>query len=256
MKQWNQNEFGLRTLSSGQVVGAFPALERLSGIAHAVTTRSCGDFGPAHRGSDVAAFGFITATLGVPDAAWAEHVHGTQVLVADHPGRAGAADGIVTRRPGLAIMAFSADCTDILIADPAVRAVGAIHAGWKGAAGRGASSLVRAMAYHFGSRPADLVACVGPSIGPCCFGANEEMIAEVRANYGQKADEFLSPRRKHVAFDLWRANVLDLQSAGVPPDNIHVAGLCTYCRNDIFFSHQKELQTGTFCSAIALTEAD
>jgi hypothetical protein len=259
MKPWNHDQFRLDTLASGQVVGRFPALEALEGFAHLVTTQSCGDFGPAHHGKDPAAMGFVTSTLGVDGAAWSEHVHGTTVLRADSAGRAGAGDGTVTDRPGLAVMAFSADCVDMLVADPVRRAVGAIHAGAVGTIARGASGLVRAMVESFNCRPGDLVACICPSIGPCCFYANQEWADTARANYGPLTEQFLLPRRKDLAFDLWRANALDFESAGVAPANIHAAGLCTSCHNELFFSHQYTfLKTGqkggTFCSAIALVE--
>ena len=253
MNEWNRDEFRLDQLPTGQWVGRFPAFERLAGLSHAVTTRSCGDFGAAHHGSDPAGFEFIRGLIGANGVAWAEHVHGTTVLLAEEAGRAGAADGVMTHVPGLAVTAFSADCTDILIADPAARAVGAIHAGWKGTANRGASSLVRAMVEHLGCNVADMVACLGPSIGPCCFYANAEMETEVRANYGSLAEATLIPRKKNLAFDLWRANTLDLESAGVKAENIHSSSLCTSCNVDLFFSWQKTLQKGTFCCALALT---
>jgi len=260
VKEWNTDEFDLHTLPAGRQVGRYPALARLEGFAHLVTGCGCGDFGPAHRGQDESAFEFIRDGLGASGVAWSLHVHGINVLRADRPGQLGTADGLATNKPGLAITAFSADCTDILIADPVARAAGSLHVGWRGTAVRGASNLVRTMGQLFGSKPADLIVGVGPSIGPCCFFANDEMQQVVKSFYGPLAQQVLKPLRQHVAMDLWQANVLDLLEAGVPRANIHVAGLCTSCRHDLFFSHQYTYLkdgtiTGTFCSAIAIRDA-
>jgi hypothetical protein len=247
----SESEFRLVNLPQGYRVGRFAALEAMPWVAHVVTTRHGPDVSPLKE-SDATPLAAVQRILQADAVAYAHHVHGTDIVEATGPGWAGLADGLVTRRAGLAVVVFSADCVTILAADPVARAVGALHSGWRGTVARAAGHPVRALADHCGSNPADLVACVGPSIGPCCFYANQEMIDLARQGFGHDAEQFLRPKGESTSFDLQMANALDLTAAGVKPNNIHQAGVCTYCRTEEFFSYQKDLGPGRFCSGIAL----
>jgi polyphenol oxidase len=160
-------------------------------------------------------------------------------------------DGLITDEPGCVLTMNFADCAPILIYDPRHRAIGLGHAGWRGAVVDQPGSLVRAMGEQFGSRPADLVAAVGPCIGPCCYEVGPEVIDAVRGSFAEP-DHLLRQNggaRSH--FDLPEANRHNLAAAGVT--QVELSGYCTACRTDLFFSHRAEKgQTGRFGVLFAL----
>ena len=186
-------------------------------------------------------------------------------------------DGLVTDQPGCVLTMSFADCAPIVLYDPVHRAIGLGHAGWKGAVADLPGALVRAMGEQFGSDPADLLAAVGPCIGPCCYEVGEIVIDAVRAAFASP-DELLhrqsmpahqattdnhSPpatrysttdllatdRRLH--FDLPEANRRNLLNAGVR--HVELSEHCTACRTDLFFSHRAEKgRTGRFGVVLGL----
>jgi len=243
---------GFRTLPGGLRVGYYQALDRLGCVAHAVTTRH----GPDLRGKeegDTRPLATVSAALGAEGYAYLKHVHGSQVVEADRPGFAGQADALITRRPGLALFAFGADCATILAADPVGRVVAAAHSGWRGTVERMAKKLILAMIERCGSDPGDIVACVGPTIGPCHFYANREMIQAARRTMGPGAERFFPRKGGKRRFDLWAADEADLLEAGLVKENVHVSRLCTICHNDEFFSYQHEREeSGRHGSVIVL----
>lgn len=161
-------------------------------------------------------------------------VHRADVAVA-RAGRSGPwqrpeADVIVSDDPAGAIGVRVADCAPVLLADRRLGVAGAAHAGWRGTVQRAAAAAVAAMTAEFGSRPSDLIAAIGPCLGPCCGEVGHEVVEAFRAG---GHDERMLARwfaegpagRPHL--DLWRANRDQLESAGLGPANIHVAALCT-----------------------------
>ncbi|MBP7590173.1 MAG: peptidoglycan editing factor PgeF [Chloroflexi bacterium] len=163
-------------------------------------------------------------------------------------------DAILTDEPGCALTMNFADCTPILLYDPAHQAIGLGHAGWQGTVKDLPGAMVAAMQREFGSRPADLIAGVGPCIGPCCYEVGEVVITAVHAAF-TNPDSLLLPNPQPPApnphFDLPEANRRNLQRAGV--QQIELSGLCTACRTDLFFSHRAENgRTGRFGSIFVL----
>jgi YfiH family protein len=188
-------------------------------------------------------------------------VHGDRIAAVsgeEPPGRDGVrwvpeCDGLITDRPGLALVVTAADCVPVYLYDPVRRAVGAVHAGWRGTVARIAGKAVRAMAEAYGCRPADIHAAIGPSIGPCCFEVDEPVAGPVREAFGDGAGRLLLPGRAPGKWmlDLWAANRLDLEEAGVR--QVAVAGACTACGVDRLFSHRRERgQAGRGAAVIAL----
>ncbi len=179
-------------------------------------------------------------------------------------------DGLVTDQPGCLLTMSFADCAPILLYDPVRRAIGLGHAGWKGTVADLPGALVRAMAEQFGSDPADLLAAVGPCIGPCCYEVGDIVIDAVRAAFASP-DELLRPTTNdhpptthdhsplatrqappsHRFFDLPQANHRNLLNAGVR--HVELSGHCTACRTDLFFSHRAEKgRTGRFGVVLGL----
>ena len=136
-------------------------------------------------------------------------------------------------------MNLVADCASILCYDPRKKVIGIAHSGWRGTVERVTENLIRAFADNFHSSPADIVAGIGPSIGPCCYEVGPEVIEKVAMNPGG-AGGLITDRtvdgKGH--FDLWEANRRQLTGAGVPEGNIEVAGICTRCNPDLYFSYR------------------
>lgn len=189
------------------------------------------------------------------------HQDTVRVVTADDAGkglsraRDYTADGLVTDVPGLPLFVFSADCITVLLFDPARRAVGAVHAGWRGTALGIVKKAVETMTAAYGTDPADLRAAIGPGIGPCCFETHGDVPQALLAGMGEDARPFIAPygeEKFHV--DLKGVNRRWLELAGVR--QIDVCDLCTACRGDLFWSHRKlGSRRGVQVSAIALEAA-
>jgi purine-nucleoside/S-methyl-5'-thioadenosine phosphorylase / adenosine deaminase len=185
-------------------------------------------------------------------------VHSAEVLVMRAPRAEGErpphADGMVTDNPDLTLFMRFADCVPVLLYDPRRRAVGIVHAGWKGTLARIAAAAVTRMQEAFGTRAEDLLAAIGPSIGPDHYPVGPEVVDQTRVAFVRDEAQLLTERKGEMCLDLWRANVLALEEAGV--HSIEVAGLCTACHTGNWFSHRGEHgRTGRFGALIALREA-
>jgi len=285
---YSDGGFRLERLANGWQVGRFAALEAI-GMTHLVTTRRGPDVQQVRR-DPVTAGREITRVLDLQEAAFLEQVHGGAVVEAAAGGCAGFADGLVTTAKDLALVGKSGDCPIILIADRGGRAVGFAHASWRATVAGITSAVVRRMAER-GCDPSDLVACVCPSAGPCCYEVGADVRAAALRDIGPHAASFFRlaesarPRPRAVAlveqavgaprphgraagaaaaltgaahagplhFDLWRANACALARAGLAAGSIHVAGLCTICYNDLFPSHRCEGDAaGRFAAVIGL----
>ena len=181
-------------------------------------------------------------------------VHSAEIVVVREPRRGEAllrADGMVTDRPGLTLSMRFADCVPILVYDPARRAVGMAHAGWLGTVRQAARQLVRTMVEAFGTQPQDLVAGLGPSIGAHHYPVGPEVAAQIEASLGAAARDHLSSVDGRTLLDLWSANRWLLEGEGVR--QIEVAGLCTACDLENWFSHRGEKgRTGRLSALLSL----
>jgi YfiH family protein len=247
----------------------FPLLDA-AGLPHAVMTRRGGSSRPpfeslnlgASVGDDPSAVErnrrSVFALFGRDPHSAAElhQVHSNLILAARSRragGPLGQADGMVTDSPDLTLSMRFADCVPILLFDPVRRAAGMAHAGWKGTLSKIAASAVQALREQFGSRPEDILAGIGPSIGPDHYAVGGEVADAVRAAYGPAADRWLSRRGESLHLDLWAANEFALRQSGV--EKITQAGLCTACNTGDWFSHRAEHgRTGRFGALAWLKE--
>lgn len=192
----------------------------------------------------------ICQALDVPvvDIAAGHQVHGINVALIgrqDCGHVRPATDALLTNRPGVPLMQRFADCTPLVLYDPLRRVLGLAHAGWRGTVQGMAVEIVRAMGDYFGSQPADILAGIGPSIGPCCYEIGSEVADQVRASFAEGASWLLNQAGGAVHLDLWAANRRQLEMSGIK--EIEVAGLCTACHKKEFFSHRAENgRTGRF----------
>lgn len=145
-------------------------------------------------------------------------------------------DALVTNTPGVALLVFTADCTPILFQDPVTGAVGAAHAGWRGTAKAIAARVVEAMKAHYGSRPEDIRAAIGPNIARCHFETDADVPQAMRAAFGEEVDGYLEQRGEKYFVDLKAVNAMVLRRCGV--GHIELSDACTVCQCDRFWSHR------------------
>ncbi|CAB1128478.1 Polyphenol oxidase [Candidatus Hydrogenisulfobacillus filiaventi] len=149
-------------------------------------------------------------------------------------------DGLLTDRPGVVLAMGFADCVPIFLVHPPSGTVGLVHAGWRGTRLGIAARAVAALAAH-GIDPAGLVAGIGPSIGPCCYEVGEEVYRAVAGTAGDPGVGRPVPGTvDRYRLDLWEANRRILVAAGVRPEAVDVARLCTACEARWFFSHRRD----------------
>lgn len=149
-------------------------------------------------------------------------------------------DAIVSNEAGLALAVMVADCAPILLCDPARGAAAAIHAGWRGTCARVAPAAVEAMRREFGSDPADLIAALGPSVGPDDYQVGESLIVSfLEAGHPQASvDKWFRRRDQALHLDLWAANTDQLLDAGLDQERIYLCGLSTMSHPDVFDSYR------------------
>jgi len=195
-------------------------------------------------------------------------------LFSAKPGEPCRGDASISNRPGLLLAVQTADCVPILIVDPKKRAIAAIHAGWRGTLVRIVEKAVGRLRLEFGSKPAELRAALGPSIGPCCYEVGADLVTKFTAQFADAPGYFddertgeepnplqwlnmmppgHQPPPKNVHLDLRKANRSQLLSAGLRAENIFVSDLCTACRTDLLFSYRHEgPQSGRLLSVIGI----
>ena len=261
-----------------------PPLLRLSGLSsscrirHAITTREgghskgafaslnlglhVGDDAEAVLGNRVRLAGVLDATA--DDMIFAEQVHGNRVALVGEADRGRGAseaasalpgtDALITDTPGLWLTILVADCVPLLLADPVRGVIGAAHAGWRGTVADIAGRSVRAMVEGFGCDPADIVAGIGPSIGPEDLEVGPEVAEAFRRAFPDRHPQLIrAGRGDRCLVDLWRANRLQLDDAGLNPLAIDLAGISTVASLERFYSHRAEGgRTGRFAATIAL----
>lgn len=183
-------------------------------------------------------------------------VHGVDTVVANNPisGRSwlAQADALVTDRPDTPLVMRFADCTPLLFYDPVQGVIGMAHAGWRGTVQGVGQRTVQTMIDTYGCKPANIRAVIGPSIGPDSFQVGEEVVAAAYAYFGTIEGLIRrDPIDGTAYFDLWAANRLDLQRAGV--EQITLAAIDTFQQTADFFSHRAEKgRTGRFGAVISL----
>jgi len=145
-----------------------------------------------------------------------------------------------------------ADCVPVILFDPVKKVSAVIHAGWRGTVKHITSNTVKTMTDRFGCDPADIIAGIGPSIGPCCYEVGEEVRTVVEQSFGTTRDYLVTKNHSDKPhFDLWYANHKQLTDSGVKPENIETSELCTRCNSQIFYSSRADKGiTGRFAAGI------
>lgn len=259
-------------------------LARCCNISHFITTRRGGVSTGAYASMNPGAFagdnpaavrenrrrlahvmGFRAESLFV-----AEQVHGAVVRVLDDtflslsPSEKSSClqgvDGLITNVPGICVAVTTADCVPVLLYSPETETVAAIHAGWRGTVKNIVGVAVGEMVRRFGCRPERMLAAIGPSISREAFEVGDEVLRAFAAS-GNWSDGEISrlscrnPLTHKAHIDLWLANSLLLEKAGLVARNIEVAGICTYSNPEDFFSARRlGVRSGRILTGILLRE--
>lgn len=186
-----------------------------------------------------------------------EQTHSNHVKIVDATTRneaLTATDALVTAVPGIGIVVLAADCVPILIYDSEKKAIAAIHSGWRGTVSKILSSTLHFMEQHLSSKMAHLKVCIGPSIGPDVYEVGEEVVQAAHEAFPDFADQVLHPstQKGKAFFNLWEANRLQAIAAGIPANQVEIAGICTYSNFDQFFSARRSFHGGRFAAGIML----
>lgn len=254
---------------SGLKLLLFENIAPFAGLMHAVTTRIGGVSPPPYHslnlgtGTGDAEANILTnyTLLGraldfdLQTVVTSHQVHGSRIaVVEDVPcsavrfPRAHALDGydgLLTEQPGVVLMIRIADCVPIILYEPDRNMLALAHAGWRGTLASIAEKTVGEMLRR-GCRADRIYAGIGPAIGPCCFSVQSNTADRFRSSFG-KGCPALHQAAAGARIDLPELNRLQLLRAGIPPDHIECAGLCTACSLHLFFSHRGEQgKTGRF----------
>jgi polyphenol oxidase len=193
--------------------------------------------------------GRMRRALGLGQLAGAGQVHGSRAAVITSPDQAREedipeVDILVTTVPGLGLLIKQADCQVVMFCDPVNRVVANVHCGWRGQVHNILGETVRLLQSRFGTRPDDLYAAVGPSLGPCC--------AEFKNFRREFPPDLWDYQVRPTYFDLWRLSRDQLVAAGLRAARLDLAGLCTRCGVDEFFSYRRDRLTGRQGAIIGL----
>jgi polyphenol oxidase len=175
----------------------------------------------------------------------AKQVHGTGVAKVgwDEVGETlDGCDALITDAVGLPLSVVFADCVPVLLYDPVQHVLGVCHAGWRGTVNGAAEATLWAMQAAYDCDPAQVLACIGPSIGPASYEVGEEVfsLAQSKLDDAERYFHFPNGIDHRPYFDLWSANASQLQAAGVQRDNIEISGIDTAQKTDDFYSHRAE----------------
>ena len=164
-------------------------------------------------------------------------------------------DGLITNEKGIVLATYYADCVPLLIVDTKNKAIGLSHSGWRGTVGKIGKVTIEKMGELYGTKPEDIVACIGPSICQKCYEISEEVAVQFKEAFPDNSKEILIDKGNgKYQLDLWECNRINFKEAGVLPENIKVTDICTCHNTDVLFSHRghngKRGNIGAFLSIV------
>ena len=257
----------------------FQNLNQFSGLLHFVTTRSGGVSAAPYNSLNLGLHtadnpehvlqnrALLAETIGIDGdkILYASQVHSGDVKVIDSKAiengvlaNSPETDAMLTNVSGICLMAMVADCVPILLFDPVQAVIAVIHAGWRGTVQHIVSNTVSAMVTHYGSDPAEIIAAIGPSIGPCCYEVGEEVKAKVESSFGSTESYLVKQKESgKYHFDLWYANHKQLTDNGIKEENIEMANLCSKCNPDVFYSSRAgNGLTGRYAAGMCILQTE
>lgn len=252
-------------IENGLTLWKFKGLENCAGINHFVTGRNAqqdAEFTLSYSSSPNRAEirnnrSKLASAMGVADdrLLFPSQVHETQIVRVTSETAVAAlqrTDALITNENGLCIAVMAADCVPILLYDSKNKAIAAIHSGWRGTAARILEKTMHEMRSQFGTRGADLIAGIGPSVSQASYEVGQEVIQAIDLAFGKNHKLTVPLFNGKARLDLWKANIIQLLEFGVELSHIEISSLCTVKENDHFFSARKG-DTGRFAAGIMLT---
>ena len=258
---------------------AYPVFEKLSRFYHGFSTRKGGvskgvytsmnlSFTRGDREADVMEnYRRIAKAIGFPveSLVCADQTHTTNIRIVTEEDRGKGVtrerdyrniDGLVTNVSGITLTTFYADCVPLFFIDPVNRAIGLSHSGWRGTVGRIGAKTLEIMEKEYGTRAKDVYAAIGPSICQDCYEVSgdvaEQFIQEFLAGGEDRSLVYQKENGKYQ-LNLWRANELVLQEAGISSEHISLPGICTCCNPELLFSHRASKgRRGNLCAFLGI----
>lgn len=161
-------------------------------------------------------------------------------------------DALITNERELCITIQTADCVPVLLFDPINKAIGVVHAGWRGTVHNITGQTIKAMQTHFNCNAANIKAIIGPSISPDNYEVGDELLQAANRAFGEKANECIVQQNNKSHFNLWQANKLQLIDSGLISENIQLSNLCTYANPDFFSARKEGIYSGRIMSGLML----
>lgn len=256
----------------------FPLLEKTGLVTDAFSTRmggvSKGDFATMNlsftRGDNredvLENYGRMAKALNVDMdrmvLTWQTHTTNVRLVTKEDAGKGVVrerdyrdVDGLITDIPGITLVTFFADCVPLYFLDPVHRAIGLSHSGWRGTVKKMGKVTMEAMEREFGSRPEDMIACIGPSICKDCYEVGPEVKEEFASAFDEKYHNQILFKNCNGKYqlDLWKANEIVLEEAGIKKENLAVTNICTHCNPEFLFSHRSMGERrGNLCAFLSL----
>ena len=178
----------------------------------------------------------IRAIIGCKQVIQGKGCHGADILEVSHESAVlEKYDGLITKDVDLGLLIHHADCQAAIFYDPVKQVIGNVHSGWRGNVQNIYKNTISAMERVYGTKPADLIVCISPSLGPCC--------AEFK-NYREEFPEhFVDLQEREMYFNLWEISKRQLLECGVLAAYIEIASLCTMCGVEDFYSYRRDKTT-------------
>lgn len=149
-------------------------------------------------------------------------------------------DGLITTEKGLTLVTFFADCVPLIFLDPVKEVLCSVHSGWRGTVAKIGAKAITRMVEEYGCRPEDILAAVGPCIGPCHYEVDEPCAMEFQKSFPEDFELIAEELGEgKYLLDLPLANVAQFLDCGIPDGNITLAEACTYCDEELFYSHRR-----------------
>jgi YfiH family protein len=243
-------------------------LNEIGNIAHAFTTRACGDIEDILKNL-IPLSPPLTKGAGHPSSGWVggfgevftvKQVHGDKICVINSELRTPnseliKADAIITNVKSLPIGILTADCLPVILADVKGKAVGIVHAGRVGTSLEISKKTAAGIMEEFDIPSRDIIAVIGPGIGECCYEVGDNCINPFKEKFSYWRDIAVKKDDEKWMLDIKKANRMQLIEAGLKQENILTTKFCTSCHNDRFFSYRREgKKAGRMLSFVAIKE--
>lgn len=159
-------------------------------------------------------------------------------------------DALITNEKNVPLLILTADCVPIILVDTVNKAIGVVHAGWRGTYGKICQKTIKKMQQNYNTESKDIIAIIGPSIGSCCYEVSYDLIDKFKKILQNTNEEIYKIKDKKYYLDLWKINTQMLEEFGVLESNILNMDICTSCKCETFYSYRKHDKTqkriGTF----------